>query len=166
MRVAATSPRRDAAGCDDHGRQPRRINASTANDESQALGLVAVGGDASFTNVGDVDAASANGVCGRCAGRAKYGTRPSSTAGTSADGGLQASAWRRCPTATCPIDNSGHIDAYGPYAVGISLYASGTNTVHNTGSIVATGALESSFAIMGGDGIEQITNAGDLVGAL
>src|SRR4029079_16904190 len=62
--------------------------------------------------------------------------------------------------------NSGTIEATGPYAVGIALQSSGVSTVHNTGSIVATGALESTFAIKGDDGIEQITNAGDLVGAV
>ena len=143
------------------------VNASASADDGQAIGMAVLSAFSSLDNNGDVHAVAANGFAtGALLGNG-YGPSTVENAGLiSAVGGIQAVGLSTITYSGADIDNSGTIEATGPYAVGIALQSSGVSTVHNTGSIVATGALESTFAIKGDDGIEQITNAGDLVGAL
>ncbi|BCT91873.1 hypothetical protein LYSHEL_08970 [Lysobacter helvus] len=145
------------------------LSATATGHDSQAIGAFVLGGDVSLANTATITATSTSGAAVGALVGAKYGDGTVTNSGTiTATGhtgntvGLVAQS-----AGDVTVNNTGTINAIDAgYAIAMGLYADGTSVVTNTGTIVATSSVENSVAIAGGDGVEDIRNAGMLNGAL
>ena len=149
------------------------ITASAMTDAFGAL-VTSYAGVASINNAGSIDASTtdagglaagvvAQGYAGVLVTNTNSGTISARSASGSDAIGVLARAY-----GNLLVDNAGLITATDDdYAVAVSLdSAEGIATLRNSGTLRTYSALESQIAVLGGDGVQQMLNYGDIHGAI
>jgi hypothetical protein len=148
--------------------------SATAND-AEAIGAFGNSfyGAVSIANGGSVEATSAAagsraiGLYANAYGAAEITNAGTIDATASGEGGIAYGVVAQSLTGPVVVTNSGTINATdATYAVGVSMASATGSTLLNTGIVQVHAAPEGELAVQGGDGSDQITNQGDLYGAL
>lgn len=148
--------------------------SATAND-AEAMGAFGNSfyGAVSIANGGGVEATSAAagsraiGLYANAYAAAAITNSGTIAATASGDGGIAYGVMAQSLAGAVTVTNSGTINATdATTAIGVSMASATGSTLLNTGTVQVFAGAEGEIAVLGGDGSDQITNQGDLYGAL
>jgi outer membrane autotransporter protein len=138
----------------------------------QAFGVLAYGYTAGVTNAGTIDAlvTDAGGLAAGVVVQGNAGALVANTGTISAESvpGSDAIGVIALAYGNVLVDNAGLITATDDdYAVAVNLDSTaGTAILRNSGILRTYSTIEGQVAVLGGDGVQQVLNDGDIYGAI